>query len=153
MLSTSGAGLRGHVNRAGNLKRVFRSRIAELHPPRLRCGRGFLSAPGNLLAPMLRESSQHVQHEAVRVRIIAISAEINATLRPRPVELRYRKRGLLPAALLQGGKQLRAVGVLLAALHFRVLLRSTAGVMWRCTAARCASSPKPLAPCRSVLTR
>jgi hypothetical protein len=71
---------------------------------------------------MLRERGQHVQHEPVRMGIVA-THEVRPALHQRgnksdiaaqAVELRYYERGFLPAALLQRGEQLRAVGMLLA---------------------------------------
>jgi hypothetical protein len=73
---------------------------------------------------MLCERGQHMQHEPVGVGIIATD-ELRATLHQRgnkgdvagqAVKFRYNERGFLPAAFLQRGQELQAVGVFLSAL-------------------------------------
>ena len=84
---------------------------------------------------MLRERGKHLQLEPVSVRIVA-AYEVCPALHERgdesgvatqTVKLGNDQRRFLPAAFLQGRKELRAVSVLLPALDFRVLGGGLAG--------------------------
>ena len=75
---------------------------------------------------MLSEDGHHLQHGLIRVRVVAAD-ELHAALHQardevdvtrQAVQFRDHERGFLSPALLQGGLQLRVVGVLLPAFDF-----------------------------------
>src|SRR5690348_13188752 len=98
------------MHRTRLLEGVQRPGIAEFDASRLRCCQCCFCALRYLVALMLRERSEHVQHEPVGMGIVATN-ELRPALHQRrdksdiaaqPVELRNYECGFLPAALLQG---------------------------------------------------